>query len=79
VRRLGTLFVLRLLLVSNTIVVIVVGGISLAFVERPAGVIGAALCWLFAGCLLALLPLTDPYREDRPVRRRRPRGGARSR
>jgi hypothetical protein len=63
VRRLGTLFVLRLLLVSNAIVVTTIGGISLAFVERPAGIIGAAGCWLFAGCLLALVPYTDPYRE----------------
>jgi hypothetical protein len=64
-RRIGALFVLRLLLVSNVLVLTVVGGISLAFVERPAGVIGAALCWVVAGCLLGLLPRTDPYREPR--------------
>jgi hypothetical protein len=61
----GALFVLRLLLVSNAVVLTAVGGISLAFVERPAGVIGAAGCWVFAGCLLGLVPLTDPYRRPR--------------
>ncbi len=71
-RRIGVLFVLRLLLVSNAIVVIAVGGISFAFVERPAGVIGAAICWLFAGCLLGLVPRTDPYRVQK--RPRKPRG-----
>jgi hypothetical protein len=75
VRRIGVLFVLRLLLVSNALVVTAVGGLSLAFVEHPAGVIGAALCWLFAGCLLGLLPYTDPYRvvksRSNPGARRR--------
>ncbi len=64
----GALFVLRLLLVSNGVVLTAVGGISLAFVERPAGVIGAAGCWVFAGCLFGLVPLTDPYRRPRRPR-----------
>jgi lipopolysaccharide export LptBFGC system permease protein LptF len=73
VRRIGVLFVLRLLLVSNAIVVTAVGGLSLAYVERPAGVIGAALCWLFAGCLLGLVPRTDPYRPQKRPRSPRSR------
>jgi hypothetical protein len=72
VRHLGTLFVLRLLLVSNAVVVTAVGGIALAFVERPAGVIIAAGSWAIAFSLLCLLPLTDPYRRPR---RRRPIDG----
>ena len=64
-RRLGTLLVLRVLLVSNTLILVAVGGLSLAYVDRPAGVIGAALCWVVAGGLLGLLPLTDPYRVPR--------------
>ncbi len=71
-RRLGALFVLRLLLVSNAVVLTAVGGISLAFVERPAGVIAAAGCWVAAGCLLGLVPRTNPYRvarRSRPVKR----------
>lgn len=70
-RRIRALFVLRLLLVGNGLVVIAVGGLSLAYVERPAGVIGASLCWLFAGGLFGLVPYTDPYRV-----KRRPRAGA---
>jgi hypothetical protein len=62
--------VLRLLVVANAIVVAAVGGLSLAYVERPAGTIGAGLCWAFAGGLLGLLPLTDPYRVPRPRHRR---------
>jgi hypothetical protein len=72
VRRIGVLFVLRLLLVSNAIVLTAVGGISLAFVERPAGEIGAALCWIAACCLLGLLPRTDPYRVERRPRKPKP-------
>jgi hypothetical protein len=59
------MMVLRLLVVSNAVVVTAVGGLSFAYVERPAGQIGAALCWVFAGGLLGLLPLTDPYRVPR--------------
>jgi hypothetical protein len=57
--------VLRLLVVSNAVVVSAVGGLCLAYVERPAGQIGAAACWAFAAGLLGLLPLTDPYRVPR--------------
>jgi hypothetical protein len=64
-RRLGGLLALRVLIMANAIVVTAVGALSLAFVERPAGAIGAALCWLLAGGLLGLLPLTDPYRIPR--------------
>ena len=67
-RRLGTLLVVRVLVVANTIVLLVVGGLSLAYVERPAGVLGAAVCWALAGCLIGLLPLTDPYRVSRRSR-----------
>ena len=65
----GALLVLRLLLVSNAVVLAAVGGIAVAFVERPAGVIAAGCCWVGAGCLLGLLPLTDPYRVPRRSRR----------
>jgi hypothetical protein len=64
-RRVRALMVLRLLLVADAVVLAAVGALSLAYVERPAGAIGAALCWLFTGGLLGLLPLTDPYRVPR--------------
>jgi hypothetical protein len=65
VRHLRALFVLRLLLVSNAVVVTAVGGICFAFVERPAGVVIASGSWVLAFTLLCLLPLTDPYRRPR--------------
>ncbi|HSS10700.1 MAG TPA: hypothetical protein VLL25_12495 [Acidimicrobiales bacterium] len=68
-RRLRTLLVLRLLLVANVVLVTTVGGLWLAFVDGRAGPIGAALCWLLAGGLLGLLPLTDPYHVPRSHRR----------
>jgi hypothetical protein len=69
VRRLRTLMVLRLLVVANSVVVTAVGGLALAYVDRPAGVLIGAGCWVLAGCLLGLLPLTDPYREPRRPKR----------
>lgn len=71
-RRIRALLVLRFLLVANAVTVSAIGAISLAYVQRPAGVIGAALCWIFAGGLFGLVPYTDPYR----VRRSRPKAGA---
>jgi len=67
-RRLRTLLVLRLLLVANVVIITTVGGLWFAFVDGSAGPIGAALCWLAAGGLLGLLPLTDPYRVPRNQR-----------
>ncbi len=67
-RRIRALLVVRLLLVSNAVVITAVGGLALAFVDPPAGPAGAVLCWAFAGCLLGLLPLTDPYRAPRTRR-----------
>jgi hypothetical protein len=67
-RRLRTLLVLRLLLVANVVIITTVGGLWLAFVDGEAGPIGAALCWLVAGSLLGLLPLTDPYHVPRSRR-----------
>jgi hypothetical protein len=56
------LLAIRLLLVANTIVLGVVGGLCLAFVEKPAGAVGAALTWTLALALLWLVPYTNPRR-----------------
>jgi len=55
----------RVLLLADAVVLAVVGGIALAFVERPAGVILALGAWIVAAAMLACLPLTDPYRQER--------------
>ena len=67
-RRVRALLVLRLLLVSNAIVLGAVGGICFAFVEHPAGIVAAVGAWAVGAGLLTLLPLTDPYREPRERR-----------
>jgi hypothetical protein len=62
-----SLMVIRLLLVSNGILVSIVGLLCLLYVDRPSGLVLAGLAWAFAGVLFACVPLTDPYRrEERP-------------
>jgi hypothetical protein len=56
------LMVLRLLIVANGIALGAVGGICLAFVSRPAGIVSAALVWGLAAGLLMLVPYTNPRR-----------------
>ena len=51
-----SLLVVRLLVVSNVLVLAAVGGLSLAFVALPAGAVGAALSWGAVAALLRLLP-----------------------
>jgi hypothetical protein len=66
----GTLFVLRLLLIANALTLIAVAGLYLAYGSRPASFfVGGALLG-FAAILLCFLPFTDPYRRDRGRERR---------
>lgn len=67
----ASLLVVRYLLVSNGLLVIAVGFVCLLYVERPAGFLLAAGFWLLAGLLFGAVPLTDPYRHERPRGRRR--------
>jgi len=60
-----SLLVVRLIVVSNVLVLAAVGGLSLAFVALPAGAVGAALSWGAVAALLRLLPYTNPRRHDR--------------
>ena len=66
--------VVRTILIADVMLLVTGGFISVIWVSRPAGVLAAGGMWLLAGVLLALLPLTDPYRvEQRRIRRTRPR------
>jgi hypothetical protein len=68
----GTLVVLRLLLIGNTLTLVAVAALYLVYGSRPASFfVGGALLW-FAMILLCFLPFTDPYRRRAP-RRRQPR------
>jgi hypothetical protein len=67
----ASLLVIRYLLVSNALILTAVGFVSLLYVERPAGFVAAAGCWLLAGLLFGAVPLTDPYRHERVGRRHR--------
>ncbi len=59
-----TLLVMRLLLVANDCVLAVVGGLYLAFADRPGGPIVAGVVWLGAFVLLALVPYTGLRRTN---------------
>jgi hypothetical protein len=75
VRRFASWIVVRTMLVADVVLLVVAGIMSLAWVSRPAGIVAAAVMWLVAGGLIALLPLTDPYRvEQRRYRRSHPNG-----
>jgi hypothetical protein len=67
----SSLLVIRILLVADGFMLVVVGGISAAFVERPAGVLFAGGAWLASGVLFGCVPFTDPYRHERSGRRAR--------
>jgi hypothetical protein len=62
-RSIGSLLVLRFLLIANALTLIAVGALYLAYGARPDGflvggvLIGASLL------LLCCIPLTNPYRE----------------
>ena len=57
--------VLRSLLVANGVLLLVLGGLAMAYVDHPPGYLVATALWLAAIGLFALVPLTDPYRHER--------------
>jgi hypothetical protein len=70
-RSLASLLVVRFLLIANAAVLVAVGFLSLAFVDRPVGVVIGAISWCTSGCLIGCVPLTDPYRRERRDAKRR--------
>ncbi len=57
-----SLMVLRFLLISDGLIIAVVGLLCVLYVEHPAGYLVGALAWLVAGVLFAAVRYTDPYR-----------------
>jgi hypothetical protein len=71
-RGLAGWIVVRTILIADVALLAVVGFMSLVWVSQPAGTLAAAALSLVAGGLMALLPLTNPYRiEERRNRRAR--------
>jgi type IV secretory pathway TrbD component len=60
------LLVIRSLLVFNGLLLTLVGFVLAVFMERPAGVVFAAVCWVTAGALFGLTRFADRMYERRP-------------
>lgn len=60
------LLVIRSLLVFNGLMLTLVGFLLGVFMERPAGLVFGALCWLAAGALFGLTRFADRMYESRP-------------
>jgi hypothetical protein len=56
--------VIRLLLITNGMLLTIVGVLCLLYVERPAGLVGAGVVWAVAATLFACVHLTDYYRHE---------------
>jgi len=68
-RSVGSLLVLRFLLIANAVVLIAIGALYIRYGAPPGGIaVGGVLIGIALG-LFSCLPLTDPYRHER----RRPR------
>ena len=60
----STLMVVRLLLISNGMLLAVVGLVSFLYVQRPAGLVFAGLVWVTAAVMFACIRFTDYYRHE---------------
>jgi hypothetical protein len=69
-RGVSSSYVLRIVLVANTVLLIVIGGACLLAYARPAAYVFSTIAWLGAVVLAAAARRTDPYRlEARRLRR----------
>jgi len=64
-RSIGTLLVVRFLLIANGLSLLTVGVLYLLYGARPAGIAIGVVLALVACVLFACVPLTDPYRRRR--------------
>lgn len=64
-RSIGTLLVVRFLLIANGLLLLAVGILYLLYGARPAGILVGVVLALIAVALFACVPLTDPYRRRR--------------
>lgn len=62
-RSIGALLAVRLLLISNGVILIAIGVLYALYGSRPAGLVVGGLLVALGSGLLACVPLTDPYRR----------------
>jgi len=61
----GTLLVLRLLLIANGLTLLAIGALYIVYGSRPGGYIVGGVLIGIAAVLFSCLPLTEPYRRRR--------------
>jgi hypothetical protein len=64
-RSFQSLLVMRFLLITNGIILAVVGALYVAYGSRPAGYVIGGILGAAALAMWAMVPLTDPYRSER--------------
>ena len=58
------LLVVRLLLVTNSVLLITIGTLCFAFVAKPGGFVVAGAAWATSAGLLFVVPYTNPRRGE---------------
>ncbi len=69
-RSLGSLLLIRLLLIANGLTLLAIGALYLAYGSRPGGLAVGGVLIAGAVLLISCVPLTDPYRHERRSSRR---------
>ena len=64
-RSIGSLLVLRFLLIANALTLLAIGCLYTVYGARPGGLIVGGVLLGTALLLLCCVPLTDPYRRSR--------------
>ncbi len=64
-RSIGSLLVIRFLLLANGLTLLAIGVLYVLYAARPGGAVVGACLGVVAVLLFCCVPLTDPYRRRR--------------
>jgi hypothetical protein len=64
-RSIGSLLLIRLLLIANGLILLAIGALYLVYGARPSGFAVGGVLIAVAVLLFSCVPLTDPYRHER--------------
>ena len=63
-RSIGSLLLIRLLLIANGLILLAIGALYLVYGARPSGLAVGGVLIGGAVLLFSCIPLTDPYRRE---------------